>query len=73
MKLFYNKLRSGAPSAAAALCGVLLLVVVARADRPYAPSRDYNLENVRVALHFDLDQRRVIGDVTETLSAVRDD
>jgi aminopeptidase N len=72
MRLFYNKLCSGAPSAVAALCGVLLFVAVARADRPYAPSRDYSLENVRVALHFDVDQRKVIGDVTETLSAVRD-
>ncbi|HYL82655.1 MAG TPA: M1 family aminopeptidase [Candidatus Angelobacter sp.] len=50
----------------------LLLGVAARADRPYAPSRDYHLENVRVALHFDVDQRKVIGDVTHTLSALRD-
>ena len=60
-------------SLAAALVGVtLLLVAVARADRPYAPSRDYHLQNVRVSLHFDIDQRKVMGDVTHTLSTIRD-
>jgi aminopeptidase N len=49
-----------------------LLGTVALADRPYAPSRDYHLQNVRVALHFDLQQRKVFGDVTETLSTLRD-
>jgi aminopeptidase N len=44
----------------------------ARADRPYAPSRDYHLQNVRVALRFDLDQRKVIGEVTHTLSTLHD-
>ena len=51
---------------------VVLLSAVARADRPYAPSRDYHLQNVRVSLHFDLDQRKVIGEVTHTLSTLRD-
>lgn len=59
-------------SLAAALGVAVLLGAVARADRPYAPSRDYDLQNVRVSLHFDLDQRKVIGDVTHTLSALRD-
>jgi aminopeptidase N len=49
-----------------------LLGAAAGADRPYAPSRDYHLENVRVALHFDVDQRKVIGDVTHTLSTLHD-
>src|SRR5271165_1322267 len=49
----------------------ILFATVARADRPYAPSRDYHLQNVRVSLHFDLEQRRVIGDVTHTLSSLR--
>jgi aminopeptidase N len=44
----------------------------ARADRPYAPSREYHLQNVRVSLRFDLDQRKVIGEVTHTLSTLRD-
>ncbi len=49
-----------------------LFAAAARADRPYAPSRDYHLQNVRVALRFDLDQRKVIGEVTHTLSVLRD-
>src|SRR6202163_4427825 len=61
----------------AALAGIALALAatfagVARADRPYAPSRDYHLQNVRISLRFDLDQRKVIGDVTHTLSALRD-
>src|ERR1035441_1482171 len=60
-----------------ALAGIVLalavlLAGVVRADRPYAPSRDYHLENVRVSLRFDLDQRKVIGEVTHTLSTLRD-
>lgn len=72
MNALWKRLRSGVPLAVVALCATLLLGTLARADRPYAPSRDYHLENVRVALHFDIDQRRVIGDVTHTLSALRD-
>jgi aminopeptidase N len=50
----------------------VLLVATARADRPYAPSRDYHLQNVRVSLRFDLEQRKVFGEVTHTLSTLRD-
>ena len=53
-----------------ALAGVFAGVV--RADRPYAPSRDYHLQNVRLSLHFDIDQRKVIGEVTHTLFILRD-
>src|ERR1700732_3080589 len=61
----------------ATLAGIILVLAasfagVARADRPYAPSRDYHLQNVRVSLRFDLDQRKVIGEVTHTLSPLRD-
>jgi aminopeptidase N len=49
-----------------------MFVAAVRADRPYAPSRDYHLQNVRVSLRFDLDQRKVIGEVTHTLSPLRD-
>ena len=61
---------------ATTLVGLVLAIVAifaaaARADRPYAPSRDYHLQNVRVSLRFDLDQRKVIGEVTHTLSPLR--
>ncbi len=72
MNVPWKRLRAGVPIAVVALCATLLLGTLARADRPYAPSRDYHLENVRAALRFDIDQRKVIGDVTHTLSALRD-
>src|SRR5579863_10527100 len=63
----------GRVSLAVLLLGVAaLLGAAARADRPYAPSRDYHLENVRASLHFDLDQRKVMGEAAETLSTLRD-
>jgi len=42
------------------------------ADGPYAPSRDYDLQHSRIALRFDLDQKKVIGEVTHTLTILRD-
>ncbi len=42
------------------------------ADEPFARSRDYDLEHSRIALRFDLDQKKVIGDVTHTLTILRD-
>ena len=66
--------RAGAPAA----CAVLLLaafaalVPVSLADQPFAPSRDYDLTHARIELRFDLEQRKVLGQVTHTLSALRD-
>jgi aminopeptidase N len=57
------------------LCCVALLLCSAlflRADEPYARSRDYDLQHSKVALRFDLDQKKVIGDVTHTVSPLRD-
>ena len=72
MRPWWGKRRPLLTVAAAALVAAMLLGAGARADRPYAPSREYHLQNVRVALHFDLDQRKVIGEVTHTLSPLRD-
>jgi aminopeptidase N len=44
----------------------------ARADEPYARTRDYDLQNVRVHLRFDLEQRKVMGEADESLVALRD-
>jgi len=60
--------------------GALLLLLIAaiaaapraRADRPYAPSRDYDLQNVRTHLWFDVAHRAIRGEVTETVSMLRD-
>lgn len=55
-------------------CVVLLLgsAIFLRADEPYARSQNYDLQHSRVALRFDLEQKKVIGDVTHTVSLLRD-
>ncbi len=55
------------------LVAALLLAGVARADEPYARTRAYDLQNARMELRFDLEQRKVIGEVTHTLAPLRDD
>jgi aminopeptidase N len=42
------------------------------ADEPYARSKDYDLQHSRIALRFDVENRKVIGDVTHTLSVLRE-
>jgi aminopeptidase N len=58
--------------AAAGVLAIFLLTLQLRADEPYARSRDYDLQHSRIALRFDLDQKKVIGDVTHTLTVLRD-
>jgi len=43
-----------------------------RADEPYARSRNYDLQHSKVALRFDLDNKRIIGDVIHTVTLLRD-
>ena len=38
------------------------------ADEPYARHRDYDLQHSRIALRFDVQEKKVIGDVTHTLA-----
>jgi aminopeptidase N len=56
--------------------GLLLLTLgLARpvsADEPYARSRNYSLDDIRTHLWFDVDRRTVHGEVTESVSALRD-
>ena len=56
----------------AALLAVFVATLQLRADEPYARSRDYDLQHSRIALRFDLDQKKVLGDVTHSLSILRD-
>src|ERR1700704_6371916 len=42
------------------------------ADEPYARHRDYDLQHSRIALRFDVEQKKVIGDVIHTLAILRD-
>jgi aminopeptidase N len=43
------------------------------ADDPFARSRDYDLQNVRAHLWFDLNQHKIRGEVNESVSALHDD
>jgi len=61
-------------SAVVTIACVALLTVVPlwmSADEPYARSRDYDLEHSRIALRFDVSQKSVIGDVTHSVSILR--
>ena len=65
------------PERSVVLAGVACLAVALsagslRADEPYARSRDYDLQHSKIALRFDLEQKRVLGDVTHALSILRD-
>ena len=53
---------------------ILLLAVMPAlvgADEPYAPSRDYDLQNIRTHLWFDVQQRAFRGEVTESVAMLR--
>jgi aminopeptidase N len=51
----------------------LLAPMIGRADEPYAPSRDYDLQNVRTHLWFDVEHKSVRGEVTHSISVLRND
>src|ERR1700722_11359511 len=60
-------------AATAAICALALLFSLQlRADEPYARTRDYDLQHSKIALKFDIDQRKVIGDVTHSLAILRE-
>src|SRR5260370_41016824 len=42
------------------------------ADEPYARSRDYDLQHSQIALRFNLEQKKVLGEVTHSLSVLRE-
>src|SRR6202790_3206248 len=55
------------------LCYLALLCAAlqVRADEPYARSKDYDLQNSRIAMRFEVDHKKIIGDVTHTVSVLR--
>ena len=53
------------------LAVILAAALSVRADEPYARSRDYDLQHSKIVLRFDVDQKKVIGEVTHTLSVLR--
>jgi aminopeptidase N len=46
---------------------------LASADEPYARSRDYALQHSKIILRFDVDQKKVIGEVIHSVSLLRED
>jgi aminopeptidase N len=58
--------------ASAILATLLFSALRLAADEPYSRTRDYDLQHSKIVLHFDVDQRKVIGDITHTLSILRD-
>jgi len=58
--------------ALAAVAGMAMASTQLRADEPYARNRDYDLQHSRIALRFDVEQKKVIGDVTHTLAILRE-
>ena len=59
--------------AATLVLPAILFAQSCRADEPYARSRNYALQDIRTHLWFDLAHRAVHGEVTESISALRDD
>jgi aminopeptidase N len=59
--------------AAVAVATLAVLCVHLYADEPYARHRDYDLQHSRIALRFDVEEKKVIGDVTHTLAILHDD
>ena len=56
----------------AALLAILNAPLHFRADEPYARSRDYDLQHSRMVFRFDIEQKKVFGDVTHSISILRD-
>jgi aminopeptidase N len=51
---------------------LFLFATQAMADEPFARSKDYDLQHSRIALKFDVEQKKLIGDVTHTISVLKD-
>src|SRR5208283_701560 len=74
MNMRMSDWRCGRVMARVVLASLLVLisgVAFVRADEPFARSKDYDLQHSKVALKFDLPQRKVIGDVTHSIDLYR--
>src|SRR6266849_10841109 len=58
--------------ALAALLAIFVAAPQLFADEPYARSRDYDLQHSKIVLRFNLEQKKVLGEVTHSLSILRD-
>jgi aminopeptidase N len=74
MKMRMSDWRCGRVVPSVVLGSLLVLIsggAFLRADEPFARSKDYDLQRSKVALRFDLPQRKVIGDVTHSIDIYR--
>src|ERR1700721_2750737 len=67
-----DRVRFRVRAAATVFALAFLLSLPLRADEPYARTRDYDLQHSKIALKFDIDQRKVIGAVTHSLAILRE-
>jgi aminopeptidase N len=60
--------------AGAILCALWLLsgAGLLRADEPFARSKDYDLQHSKIALRFQPEQKKVIGEVTHSVTLLRE-
>jgi aminopeptidase N len=74
MKLFASTSPLGRGMFFNTLFGLALLCAAPqlRADEPYARRKDYDLQHSRIVMRFEVDQKKIIGDVTHTISVLRD-
>jgi aminopeptidase N len=54
------------------LLAVLAAVLTVRGDEPHARSRDYDLQHSKIVFRFEVSERKVLGDVTHTISILRE-
>ncbi len=57
---------------AAGFTALLFSPTQLRSDEPYARSRDYDLQHSKIALRFDIEKKKVLGDVIHSVSILRD-
>ena len=67
-----GRLQGKSLAAAVAFLAFLALGAPGRADEPFAPSRDYDLQHSTIRLAFDTDHRKIFGDVTHRVAMLRD-
>lgn len=58
-------------SAALVTFALLSACLFSQADEPYARTRDYDLQHSKITLRFDLNDRKIIGNVTHSLAMLR--
>src|SRR5256885_2172229 len=56
----------------AAFAVIAISALQLRGDEPYARNRDYDLQHSKMSFRFDLEQKKVLGDVTHTVVLLRE-